>query len=180
VNGLRFLFRAIKCTVRRVLLGLHRQSILKSITGGEYLRLEGKIIITDAHNLTLGRNVYIGSDAYINCRGGVVIGDYSILSRRVTIYSYDHNFKKPDCLPFDDNVILKPVHIGRYVWIGMNATIAPGTKIGDGAVIGMGCVVSGDIPKNAIVVNEKPRVVGYRDEKRTEKLALAKCFFVYK
>jgi len=128
-------------------------------------------------NFKVGRNVHIGADAYINCTGGVSIGDHSVLSRRVTIYSYDHNFKNPETLPYDRGISARPVCIGRYVWIGMNVTIAPGTTIGDGAVIGMGTVVSGTIPENAIVVSAKARVVAYRDSESVRALAAAGCFY---
>jgi len=141
------------------------------------LHLEGHITVIYGERLTLGQNVHIGADAYINCKGGVTIGDNTILSRNITIYSYDHNFKNPRSLPFDDEVILKPVHIGRYVWIGMNVTIAPGTQIGDGAVVGMGVVASGNIPENAIVVSDKARIIGYRDPDHTRSLVNEGCFY---
>lgn len=160
-----------------MLLALHRRNLLRSVNGGKGLHLEGKITVIYGENLTLGQKVHIGAGAYINCKGGVTIGDHTILSRRVTIYSYDHNFKNPSDLPYDGEVILKPVHIGRYVWIGMNVSIAPGTEIGDGAVIGMGSVVSGNIPKNAIVVSPKTRIIGYRDGETTKKLASEEQFY---
>jgi len=141
------------------------------------LDLEGKVMVIYADRLTLGRNVHIGKDAYFNCRGGVTIGDHTIISRRVTIYSYDHNFKKPGCLPFDENAVNKPVHIGRYVWIGMGVTIAPGTQVGDGAVLGLSAVVSGNIPENAIVVSPQTRIVGFRDKERTHKLVQQERFY---
>jgi len=59
----------------------------------------------------------------------------------------------------------------------MNLTIEPETRIGDGAVIGMGTIVSGEIPENAIVVNEKPRIVGYRDIEYTKTLIRDKQFY---
>ncbi len=59
----------------------------------------------------------------------------------------------------------------------MNVTITPGTKIGDGAVIGMGTVVSGDIPDNAIVAGVKTRIIGYRDKEHTSMLALEGRFY---
>lgn len=59
----------------------------------------------------------------------------------------------------------------------MNVTIAPGTVIEVGAVIGMGTVVSGHIPRNAVVVSPKPRVVGYRDHERTRMLSDQYLFY---
>lgn len=172
-----FIYRKVKRRLKNWLLNLHRCELLKRINGGNKLFLEDKIKLIFAENLTLGQNVYIGAEAYINCLGNVTIGDHTILSRRVTIYSYDHNFKEPDRLPFDDKNVKRPVHIGSYVWIGMNVIITPGTTIGDGAIIGMGTIVSGDIPENAIVVGSKGRIVGYRDKELTNKLVEAKQFY---
>lgn len=155
----------------------HRKNILKQINGGYSLHLEGLINVIYPRNLTLGANVHIGADAYINCRGGITIGEHTILSRRVTIYSYDHNIKSPTRLPYDSKVILKPVNIGKYVWVGMNVTITPGTVIGDGAIIGMGTVVSGIIPENAIVVGAKTRIIGYRDPFLTKNLTDQGLFY---
>lgn len=171
------LYRKPKKMLKRILLALHRKRILKEVNSGEGLHLEGKIRLIQGNNLCLGQYVHIGANAYLNCTGGVSIGDHTILSRNVTIYSYDHNFKKSDCLPFDDQIVKKPVQIGSYVWIGMNVTIVPGTKIGNGAVIGLGSVVSGSIPENAIVVSQKTQVIGYRDKDKTQKLASAKHFY---
>lgn len=170
-------YRKLKRKVKKKLLDIHRRELLRDIKGGEALFLEDKIMLIHPENLTLGRNVYIGAHAYIQCKGGVTIGDHTILSRRAVIYSYDHKFHGCSRLPFDEETINRPVQIGRYVWVGMNVTITPGTRIGDGAVIGMGTVVSGDIPENAIVVGAKSRIVGYRDREHTTKLAQKGRFY---
>jgi len=170
-------YRQVKSYISRVSVCLRRRRLLRHVSGGQGLHLEGKIDVMFPEKLVLGDHVHLGADCYINCQGGVEIGGHTIISRRVVIYSYDHNFKTPTALPYDDAVLDRPVHIGCYVWIGMGAVIAPGTHIGDGAVIGMGTVVSGDIPDNAIVVGAKPRIIGYRNEEQTRGLAAAGCFY---
>jgi acetyltransferase-like isoleucine patch superfamily enzyme len=167
------LIRLFKGFIRRYLklrIAFHRYKLLKDLKGGDDLRLEGIINVIYPEKLIIGKNVYIGAGAYFNCRGGIAIGDNTIISRNVTIYSYNHNFREATQLPFDKEKILKPVTIGKYVWIGMNVTIAPGTMIGDGAVIGIGSIISGIIPENAIVGAEKPRILGYRNETLTKNL----------
>lgn len=53
--------------------------------------------------------------------------------------------------------------IGHDVWIGQNAIILPTVKrIGDGAVIGAGAVVTKDVPDFAIVLGNPANVVKYR------------------
>ena len=52
-----------------------------------------------------------------------------------------------------------PIIIGKDVWIGSNATIAPGVTIGDNAGIGAGAVVTKDIPENAVAVGVPAKVI---------------------
>ena len=169
--------RRIYKSFERIRIKQHRLYVLSQIKGGDNLHLDGIINVIVPEKLLLGKNVYIGANSYFNCMGGIAIGDNTILSRNVTIYSYNHNFKCPKKLPYDSELILEPVSIGNYAWVGMNATIAPGTVIGDGSIIGIGAVVSGSIPQNAIVVNSKPRIVGFRDPDLTKDLADQGSFF---
>lgn len=45
--------------------------------------------------------------------------------------------------------------------IGANATILPGIRIGSGAMVGAGAVITRSVPPNAIVVGNPARIVGY-------------------
>lgn len=56
------------------------------------------------------------------------------------------------------------VEIGNDVWIGANVFINSSTvkKIGDGAIVGAGAVVTKDVPPYAIVVGVPARIKGYR------------------
>lgn len=59
------------------------------------------------------------------------------------------------------------VVIGPDVWIGHNAIVMPGVKIGAGAAIGSGSVVTKDVPPFAIVVGVPARVLRYRVDSET-------------
>jgi virginiamycin A acetyltransferase len=60
-------------------------------------------------------------------------------------------------------VKFNPLEIGNDVWVGANAVILPEvSKIGDGAVIGAGAVVTKDVPPYAVVLGNPARVVKYR------------------
>ena len=52
--------------------------------------------------------------------------------------------------------------IGRDVWIAAGAGVTDGVTIGDHAVIGMGAVVTRDVPEWAIVGGVPARVIGDR------------------
>jgi virginiamycin A acetyltransferase len=52
--------------------------------------------------------------------------------------------------------------VGNNVWLGLSATIMPGTHIGDGAIVGAGAVVSRDVPPFGVAVGNPARVVKKR------------------
>ncbi|OWU91810.1 MULTISPECIES: CatB-related O-acetyltransferase [unclassified Flavobacterium] len=52
--------------------------------------------------------------------------------------------------------------VGNDVWIGMNATILPGVKIGNGVTIMSGAVVSNDIPDYAIAAGVPAKIIKYK------------------
>ncbi len=54
------------------------------------------------------------------------------------------------------------VIVGNDVTIGANAILLPGTKIGNGAVIGAGSVVTTNVPAYAIVAGVPARIIRYR------------------
>ncbi len=59
----------------------------------------------------------------------------------------------------------RPVEIGNDVWIGANVVILPGVKIGDGAVIAAGAVVTRDVEPYAIVGGVPAKIIKYRFSK---------------
>ena len=58
---------------------------------------------------------------------------------------------------------MKTVIIGDDVWLGVGATVLPGVKIGNGAVIGAHALVTKDVPQKAIVVGVPARILKYRE-----------------
>ena len=65
--------------------------------------------------------------------------------------------------------------IGHDVWVGANAIIKTGTKIGIGAVVAAGAVVTKDVPPYAIVAGVPAKILRYRfDEKTIAKLLESK------
>ena len=56
-------------------------------------------------------------------------------------------------------MIPAPIHIGKWVWIGANATVLPGVTIGDGAIVATGAVVTKDVPENTVVGGIPARVM---------------------
>lgn len=101
------------------------------------------------------------------------IGRYSSIAQGVRIVNHNHplGFKGTSGLFFNPSLQLcdrwlvgfTPIEIGNDVWIGANAVVMPEVRrIGDGAVIGAGAVVTRDVPPYAVVLGNPGRVVKYR------------------
>ena len=105
--------------------------------------------------LRIGDNVQINRDVHLDTTGGLVIGDHVLISEGTVIYTHDHGLD-PRTAPVP---MVKT--IGTGVWIGTRALILPHCRrIGDGAVIGAGAVVTADVPAGAIVAGNPARIIG--------------------
>lgn len=64
---------------------------------------------------------------------------------------------RPEDFPYKGDTV-----VGNDVWLGFEALIMPGVKIGDGAVVAAGAVVTGEVPPYAIVGGNPARVIKQR------------------
>jgi acetyltransferase-like isoleucine patch superfamily enzyme len=100
------------------------------------------------------------------------IGSFSSIGQNVCIVDFNHNFDRvTSCfvnyLLFQDEFVTDlltkgPVIIEEDVWVGSNSLILPGVKIGRGAIIGGGSVVTKDIPSYSIAIGNPAKVVSMR------------------
>ncbi len=132
----------------------------------------------------LGFQTYIGHDCDIE---NTVIGNYTCISHNVAVvqgkhpiremvsmhpafFSKDYRFSyvkidKFDSYHYIDKEKKIACIIGNDVWIGFGAIIMAGIKIGDGAVIGAGAVVTKDVEPYSVVAGCPAQVIKYRFEK---------------
>lgn len=69
------------------------------------------------------------------------------------------------------------VKIGNNVWFGMNCTVLKGVTIGDNCIIGIGSIVTKDIPANSVAIGNPAKVVCSLDEyfEKRKKQYLKEC-----
>ena len=87
--------------------------------------------------------------------GGIYIGEGAQIGHSTIFATLNHGLKPEE----RHDLIPKPIHIGKNVWIGSGSIILSGVNIGDNAVIGAGSVVTKDIPENMIAVGSPAKVI---------------------
>ncbi len=80
-----------------------------------------------------------------------MIGDNVLIGPSVIIWSQNHKFSSRNLPISTQGYDYKKVEIGDDVWIAARATILPGVKIGHGAIICAGAVVTKDVEEYSIV-----------------------------
>lgn len=85
-----------------------------------------------------------------------------MMGPEVTILTHTHRIDRTDIPMGQQGSMVCEVVIGDDVWIGMRSIILPGVRIGSGAVIGAGAVVTKDVPNYAVVGGVPARVIRYR------------------
>jgi len=131
---------------------------------GKNVRIEAGVAIAAPERLYLGDNVGLSQRCYINAVGGCHIGRACQIAMETMILTTDHQYTGGEALPYDFLRLVKPVYIEDYVWVGARVCIAPGVRIGTGAIVGMGSVVMQDVPPLAIVSGNPAQVLTYRSQ----------------
>lgn len=124
-----------------------------------------------ASNCFLHGPIALGSDVFINhsCSldggsVGIVIGSDSRIAHHCSIFAFNHGMRSNRPIR-KQTTSSRGIHIGRDVWIGARSCITDGVNIGDHAVVGMGSVVTRNIPDWAIFAGNPARQIGDRREK---------------
>ena len=98
-------------------------------------------------NIHIGENVFINSGCKMQDQGGILIGNDVLIGHNACLLTLNHDMN-PECRA---DMIPKAIHIEDKVWLGSNVTVLPGVRIGEGAIVAAGAVVTKDVSPNTIV-----------------------------
>ena len=141
----------------------------------------------DGGSVEFGERVHVYGETFIQTGfgGSVKIGDHSYIHPRCQFSAYNSNIYigsevqiAPNCAfyPYNHSIApgkliqVQPLHskgdifVGDDAWLGFGVIVLDGVRIGKGAVIGAGSVVTQDIPDNAIACGNPARVVKMRGD----------------
>ncbi len=137
----------------------------RGLSTGPRTHIESNVsvkIVSQQGSVVLGERVFIGRNCTLDISGHLIIGDRSLVAPGCFITDHNHAIALGSRI-VDQGISTKNVEIGEDAWIGANACILPGVKIGDGAVVGAGAVVTQDVAANCIAVGVPARVLRKRD-----------------
>jgi maltose O-acetyltransferase len=110
--------------------------------------------------VTIGEDTLVGESVFLDGRAPLKIGNHVDIASQVLIYNSEHDLESEDF-----RAIVSPVEIEDYVFIGPRVIILPGVKIGKGAVVAAGAVVTKDVPPFKIVGGVPAKEIGERKNK---------------
>ena len=116
-----------------------------------------KNYITSANRLTIGDYTHINRNCTLDARGYITIGNNCSISHSVNIITGSHDVSSPSFASY-----YLPIIIEDNVWIGINATILSGIRIGQGAVVCAGAVVTKDVPPFCIIAGIPAKIIKKR------------------
>lgn len=145
---------------------------LAGIKIGEGSAIHMWLNVFQPKNISIGEDSIIGDHCFLDGRQSLVIGSHVAVASAVLVYNSEHDINSPDFKAIEEKV-----EIGDYVFIGARAIILPGVKIGYGAVVASGAVVTKSVPEMAIVAGVPARVIGQRKIKELHyRLGRARLF----
>jgi acetyltransferase-like isoleucine patch superfamily enzyme len=115
--------------------------------------------------------VILGADTAIQPRcqllsyeSAIIIGRGVQIASGCAFYSYDHGFAPDQPIGKQALTTRGPIRIEDDAWLGFGVIVLSGVRVGRGAVIGAGSVVTHDVPDGAIVMGVPARIAKMRSE----------------
>lgn len=128
------------------------------------------LVIGPKAYIKIGNNSFFNHECTLDATTGIEIGEGTLFGENVKVYDHNHRFNDFDKPIKKQGYSSKKIVIGNHCWIGSNTVILKGVHIGDNCVLGAGCIISTDIPKNTIVKVDNSNLVKIKIIPKNRKL----------
>jgi acetyltransferase-like isoleucine patch superfamily enzyme len=109
----------------------------------------------------IGAHTWVGPQSYFDCRD-MELGEYVGWGPGAKVLGSEHTGDPVDVPIIQTDLVIKPVRVGKWADVGVNAVLLPGITVGEAAIVGAGAVVTQDVPDYAIVAGVPAKILGYR------------------
>jgi acetyltransferase-like isoleucine patch superfamily enzyme len=130
--------------------------------GSDCSILQGSLVHCYGGKIRLGDNVTINPYCVLYGHGDLAIGDNVLIATGCVMIPANHNIDDPQATIRTQGLRCEGIQIEDDVWLGARVTVLDGVRIGRGAVIGAGAVVTKSIPAGAIAVGVPAKIIRYR------------------
>ena len=125
---------------------------------GDYSVIESNACINNAvGDVVIGNHTRVGLHNTII--GPVTIGSHVNLAQGITVTALNHNFEDKNKRIDEQGVSTNAVTIEDDIWIGANAVILPGVRIGTHSVVAAGAVVTKDVPPHSLMAGVPAKII---------------------
>lgn len=128
-----------------------------TFTVGEGCIIEQRVAVNTWHGpVTLSKGCSLGIDTI--CVGPITIDEGTVIAQGVYIFGENRSIDT-EGVKTADTVEVKPINIGKGVWIGAGARIMPGVAIGDGSIIAAGAIVTKEVPAYTLMAGVPAKAI---------------------
>jgi galactoside O-acetyltransferase len=156
-----------------------------------YIHIETGVTIVGFRNIELGNNISFNKNSYLysddggtitirdNCSfnsntminatpGKILIGEGCAIGPNTVLRASNHTYHRKDIPIKKQAQIYGEIILEKDVWVGANCVILTNTKIGQGAVVGAGSVVTKDVIPYSVVAGVPAKIIKMREDTTTE------------
>lgn len=109
------------------------------------------IIKCQGGKIEIGSNCSVQSFCFLGGLGNIEIGNGVRIAPGAKVYSYEHGYIDIAIPMYKQRIVPKKVVIEDDVWIGSNAVITGGLRVGKGSIVGAGSVVTHSVEPFSVV-----------------------------
>lgn len=151
--GFKFLFRKLSCLKYKIFF----------YHFGEGSSISNNVKIICPERICIGNNVGIANNVILDGRGGLEIGDDTMIGFETVILTSMHNHDSLQVPIRKQGMSYEPIKIDKNVWIGTRVVILPGVTIGDNSIIGANAVVNKSIRSGVVAGGVPVKILKNRD-----------------
>jgi len=139
-----------------------------TVTIGDRTEFEADVwikVVADDAEVRIGAHVFLGRGVELDVSRAVEIGAHALIAPGVFITDHEHRLVRRRRVA-TEGCEAAPIKIDEGTWLGVGAVVLPGIRIGGGAVLGAGAVVTRDVPDWTIAAGVPARALRRRDDDR--------------